>query len=134
MEVLQLKEHYSIVDIALKKLTDTELVERYSGGDENAFRELKSLQLNFCGSEDCLNASGALRSLRKRITDKYPIISLTGTVMGNKAQLTGSNRKPCQRCSVGSTPSREPSVASGPSIRTMDPRRKVIKTFAPTYE
>ncbi len=40
MEVLQLQEHFSIVDVALKRPTDNELLERYSGGDENAFREL----------------------------------------------------------------------------------------------
>jgi len=40
MEIIQLQKHFSIVDAALKKLTDSELLERYSGGDENAFREL----------------------------------------------------------------------------------------------
>ncbi len=40
METLQLQERFSIVDIAFKELSDNELLERYSVGDESAFREL----------------------------------------------------------------------------------------------
>ncbi|MBN2588947.1 MAG: RNA polymerase sigma factor [Sedimentisphaerales bacterium] len=40
MEVLQLQKHLSIVDTAFKKLSDNELLKRYSVGDESAFREL----------------------------------------------------------------------------------------------
>jgi RNA polymerase sigma-70 factor, ECF subfamily len=42
VEILDLEnsKRFSIVDVNLTKLTDAQLLERYAGGDENAFREL----------------------------------------------------------------------------------------------